>query len=125
MPTPDGQYTEREWLEGLRYEDKFPDEGEVSGMDVIAREAFEQAVTDILFALSDWTELNDGPDVDAAREAVMRELLAYCDPKGAVSDRGVAIKALSKIAAGPNDNPAAEPWSKAEALIALNRLGGQ
>lgn len=26
MPSSEGEYTEREFLEGLRYEDKFPDE---------------------------------------------------------------------------------------------------
>lgn len=46
------------------------------------RENFEQLVTDILFALSnigdgDRLILRDGPDVDDAREAVMRELLAF------------------------------------------------
>jgi hypothetical protein len=52
------------------------------------RENFEQLVTDILFALSECGDgdrliLRDGPDVDDAREAVMRELLAY-DGVGAV-----------------------------------------
>ena len=42
-----------------------------------AREGFEQLVTDLLVALDDWTVLRDGPDVDDAREAVMRELLAF------------------------------------------------
>jgi hypothetical protein len=42
-----------------------------------AREDFEQLVTDILVAVSDWTVRMDGPDVDDAREAVMRELLAH------------------------------------------------
>lgn len=43
----------------------------------VERDDFEQVVTDILFALDDWTDLPDGPSVDDAREAVMRELLAY------------------------------------------------
>jgi len=42
-----------------------------------SREDFEQLVTDILVALDQWTTLRDGPDVDDAREAVMRELLAH------------------------------------------------
>lgn len=41
------------------------------------REIFEQLVTDILVALDDWTDLRDGPDVDDARDAVMRELLTF------------------------------------------------
>lgn len=45
--------------------------------DLERREEFEQLVTDILFGLGDRLDLRDGPDVDDAREAVMRELLAY------------------------------------------------
>lgn len=41
------------------------------------REEFEQLVTEILVALDGWTDLPDGPTVDDAREAVMRELLAF------------------------------------------------
>jgi hypothetical protein len=50
------------------------------------REEFEQLVTEILVALDPWTDLRDGPDVDDAREAVMRELLAYDQPRGAVEE---------------------------------------
>jgi hypothetical protein len=41
------------------------------------RDDCEQLVTDILVALDDYTDLPTGPDVDDAREAVMRELLGY------------------------------------------------
>lgn len=30
-------------------------------------------------------------------------------------------EALARIAAGPNDAPHSEPWSRAEALVALSR----
>jgi len=49
-----------------------------------------------------------------------------CDCKPEVYVRAAtyrgAVSTLAKIAAGPNDAPHSEPWSKAEALIALDRL---
>jgi NTP pyrophosphatase (non-canonical NTP hydrolase) len=42
-----------------------------------SREGFEQLVTEILVALEPQLTVMDGPDVDDAREAVMRELLAH------------------------------------------------
>lgn len=47
------------------------------GDDEQLRENFEQLVTEILVALDDFTDLPDGPSVDDAREAVMRELLCF------------------------------------------------
>lgn len=38
-------------------------------------------------------------------------------------EREGLVAALGKIAAGPNDAPHAEPWGKAEAMIALGRVG--
>jgi len=43
------------------------------------REDFEEIVTEILLGLDRLIVLRDGPDVDQARAAVMRELVTFAD----------------------------------------------
>jgi hypothetical protein len=93
--------------------------------DIERREAFEQAVTDILFGLSDWLDLQDGPDVDDAREAVMGELLAYADPRagvGAVEElRGLVERAVSLHA---QPTPMESAWRQWQADVDAALGGG-
>lgn len=72
------------------------------------REDFEQLVTDILVGLGDRLELRDGPDVDEAREAVMRELLAYCVPRYLLRQAVARIAELGAEVKAQNDERPAD-----------------
>lgn len=75
-----------------------------------------------------WRRLADGatgveldPDLAAIlqSEPTLYEVEEYVP----ASLHGGAVHALARIAAGPHDGPYSEPWSRAEALIALDRMG--
>lgn len=78
------------------------------------RDRYREALEGIACSFDRWTPPLTHPNGDMSDPAY-----AGAAAWAAVAE---ALTALRRIAAGPNDQPSAEPWSKAEALIALDRI---